>query len=527
MNNKIIAAGLSSAIVLAISGSAFALHSLNTDKSKIELSNAGFGTPLLNTIAVQEPSELVKINASDIKLDNMYTSVNTLTFTIGDLQGALIDLKLINADSQAERIYTNIEGKKQITNSNLDTGRWLIYVTKIAYLDGTTLSGVSTISPYLLKSVVVTDKDNVETPPEIGEGGAPVINDAIKQPVLRYDSSKSILNQISEIKSIASTVVSLSPYTYSNSDVDGVQFIIIDDNDRVESPVMALTPNEPYKFENLQPNTTYKIGYRVLNSTKYTEDNTKIEGAWSNYTTVEVTTNASKQLAVTKGEYKDNRLELYINSSINKVMPFYKIKILPITVNIRDVLSTPSSVKIKNARGEDATNSFVNTNLLYVDGLTPNGTNADTEYAVYITDVTGTNNFTVTSNPVALKGTDSYIGYITNIKITADMITDKNLAKRILESDISELPSDMKELPKTKIVNVLNEVAVTDRLKAARIYYSEFGSSEVVTQHTASFNMNDYARLTSNIYYNKNGSLKCIKYIEYKQPSKVFELRIN
>lgn len=469
---------------------------------------------LLTTIINGSSSEVSKINPADIPVDNIYAANNKISFNIGDTAGATLTIKILNATTEEEIYKDNVTSNTNCVFENLSAGRWFVYCTKLGYADGTSNSSISMFNPYLLKDLVVSD-DTSKLPPSTDSNGTIITNNAISVPILRYDPYKSLTSQKSEIKNITSSTVSLLSYEYSNIEISGIQYKLIDGTDIKESAVLSPGDIKAYTFSNLQPNKTYTVGYRVLNADKINTDGTQIKGVWSNYNTTIVTTNASKQLTVTQGLYtaSTNSLILSVGARTNEVLPMYKLKILPSSIGINDVLSTEQDVSIETDSGINITNSLTKVQNLNIKNL-----KVGEMYTVYVTEVIGANGTLVKSNPVADKDSDAAVVAAVSIKISNNDADSNSIAQYIISNKFSTLPSDIQALDKDKIRDILNIVSTTDLNLAGNLYYKTFGVDSYASTNSDT-DLSKYNNLGNNIYISKETPLRCVEYVDYKVPS--------
>lgn len=452
----------------------------------------------------------VNIAIEDIKTTSLHAYKDNVTIGFSDLKGATVEVSFIHFVN-GSTILKKIDNSTPVTISNVPDGRYLTYITKLTYSDGTISDKVSTIKPLYLGDVVV-DESGKDEAYDKDENGT-LINNTIKTPILRYNSSIQLSAQTSEIKEIGSESITIAPYPYLKSKMESVQFVLIDKLGRKESEVKLVDSLQSYTFDKLQPNSEYTIGYRVLNRTMQDKEGNDIEGVWSNYITTKVYTNASKKLSVTQGDYKDGVLELHVTANINETMPYYMLKIMPTHTAPTNIISGQATVSVVDKNGVDVTKSMTISDTLYVKGLKP-----EEVQSVYVTDVKGVNMFKVPTIPNAEEGSDAAIVKVADIAIATLTTSDADLAALLYNTESLELPIEFKGITNTKLKSVLNELANKDRVKAARFYKELIGIDNVKTVYNKDFNIKSYTRLTGNIYYSNSGPINCIEYVEYKQP---------
>lgn len=501
------------ALTLTITTSTGAYYKYKqANKDKMKFTNTQANENLNSTNLIKTLSkEADKINPNMITIKQINAINNSISLMFGDTKGAKVTIKALNTNTDDEVLQSNIEGDQQVLLDNLAKGRWFVYIIGVEYADGTTSDEVSLIKPLQIGVVNVTGSENLEPPNEEDANGDIVTNRAIKNPILRYDSSKSIVDQTSEIIKITSTSITISPYKYSKNDVESVQYYIKDATQKTETDSYPFSQIAKHTFENLRPNTEYTIGYRVLNSSKTLESGTKIQGEWSDYTTVKVYTNASKNLVAMQGEINNNLLELKIHENVNYSLPCYKVKVLHSSITPAQAQFT-DSMKIKSKTGQDITGQLIRLNAVYAEGLKPGET-----YHVYVTDVEGLNKQLVTTIPGSSDNSDTKITLIGTATITTNDADSNSVADKILELQGNNLPQEIANLSKSKLKDIFNEVAKTDRKRAATLYIKYVGIDNVVTNYTKDFDISKYTRLDSTTYMTTVGYLECIEYIEYKQ----------
>lgn len=466
---------------------------------------------LLDTVSLT--SDVIKLEPVDIPINNLYNSSGKITFKLGDLSGAKMDIKLLNADTEKELIKTNLTSYADCIFDNLTDGRWFLYCTKLVYADGSENSSLTTFSPYLLRDIILA-KDTSKLPPATDSSGAVVVNDAIKTPILRYNPKENLVNQKSEIKNITSSTVSILPYEYSNDEISGIQYKLIEGSNINESIVLSPGDSKAFTFDKLQPNKTYSIGYRVLNADKTSADDKQIKGVWSEYAMTTVTTNASKSLTIAQGIYKadTNELAISIGAKTNETLPLYKIKVLPTTISSKDVLSSEQKVIIYNESGTNVTNTLTKSQNLTIKGL-----ELGQVYTIYVTEVLGANGILVKSSPVAEADSDNAFVASVSVRVSNDVASFDQLAAYLINSKTETLPNDIASLSDDKIKSVLDIVGKTDITLAGKLYYNKFGVDTFITSNMA-FDKTKYINIKGNIYISKTAPLKCVEYITYKTP---------
>lgn len=498
-------------IILTTSSGAYYKYK-HSNEEKIKLTNTQTTENLYSTNIIKTLSrEVEKIDPNMIEIKQLNAINDSISIMFGDTKGAKITVKALNTNTEDERLKTGVEGDKQALIENLAKGRWFIYITKVEYTDGTTSDKVSGITPLQIGVVNVTGSENLEPPNVEDADGNIVTNNAIKKPILRFDNLKPLLEQTSEIASITSTTITVAPYKYTKNDVEAVQYYIKDSTQKIETDSYPFSQISKHTFEKLRPNTEYTVGYRVLNSSKTLESGSIIQGEWSEYTTVKIFTNASKKLMAVQGEITNGVLELKIHENINYSLPYYKIKVLPATVTPEQVQIT-DSMKIKSKTGEDITDQLIHLNTLYVEGLKANET-----YKVYATEVEGTNGYLVNTVPGSDDTSDYQAISIGTITMAIKDANSGSVAETILNLPDNELPKEITSLPKGQLKDILNEVAKTDRKRAATLYMKYVGIDTVITNYTKGFDISKYTRLDSTVYMTAEGYLECIEYVEYKQ----------
>lgn len=492
-------------------------HRVNNELSKIDnevlYKEKWIGNNLLNNIFQRSSKYIDKINPKDILLTNLYTNNKTIKFDVGDLKGAIIDIKIINTSNKKEYMYENIESFETRICSDVDTGYYLIYCTRLEYVDNSIDEEINEINPYLIKDIVVTESNN-DIDKDNTDNDDKVINDTINIPIIRYDKYKPLLSQKSEIKSITSSTISILAYNYTTDEISSIQYILID-NDSEAIETQPLTPGDikAYTFENLQPNKEYTVGYRVLNKNIVTANGTVIEGAWSEYATVDVITNASRNLTIVQGYYRDNKLSLDITSRLNHEMPLYKLKILPAEIPIEDILTKESSISILNNNSIDITNELTTSNTVFATNL-----QIGKIYAVYVIEVLGNNNNLVKSNVLAAEDSDNYIKAVALLKITGSNSDSESVAIYLIDNNYKEFPPTIDDITEKECLAIIDKVAKINRVQALHLLYSKFGATRIITNHM-NIDLNSYINITDNIYGTTTDNIECVEYIEYKLPT--------